>query len=372
IRAVVFGGERDVAVAAASSGSAETGCTGHFRQSTAFSAAQVECDGLGGTTLQSVRYIIRKAAAIRLRVRRYDGNGNHRHAAPGAILRGIEAVCWERVGGQCFCLEILSTHPSGIQAARSIACARDQAAVDVEVRSRPATAMSARAKGRGNILPRFSARRRMPRQAVELSQYRCGNSPVSSMSDNEDTAAALGYSEKLSVQNPVGDPIPALDQHPEEGSKRPSSVNGQDTGDVLPHQPSGPDSISKSSKLDGEVAARIIQSRSFTGDGERLARCSSGQKVDCSHIVFTYLCEVARVDDVALGGQSNNVANGRSATPGFLPVRGIIRAGHEDGSRGAVARAQQPAAERVNLGEHRRSPAERLPCDRNRFNAGTD
>ena len=106
------------------------------------------------------------------------------------------------MGDQCFCLEILSTHPSGIQAARSIACARDQAAV--EVRSRPATAMSARAKGRGNILPRFSARRRMPRQAVELSQYRCGNSPVSRMSDNEDAAAALGYSEKLRWDEKAG------------------------------------------------------------------------------------------------------------------------------------------------------------------------
>src|SRR6185503_15642307 len=149
------------------------------------------------------------------------------------------------------------------------------------------------------------------------------------MPDNEDATPSLGYSEIPSVKNSVGDPIPAFDQHPEEGSKSPSSVNRQDAGDVLPHQPSGPDSISKSSKFDGEVATRVIQPRSFTGDGERLARCSSGQKVDCSHIVFTYLCEVARVDDVALGGQSNNVANGRRATPGFLPVRGIIRAGHE-------------------------------------------
>jgi hypothetical protein len=45
------------------------------------------------------------------------------------------------------------------------------------------------------------------------------------MSDNEDAAPSLGYSEKLSVKNSVGDPIPAFDQHPEEGSKRPSVVD---------------------------------------------------------------------------------------------------------------------------------------------------
>jgi hypothetical protein len=57
------------------------------------------------------------------------------------------------------------------------------------------------------------------------------------MSDNEDAPASLGYSEILSVKNSVGDPIPEFDQHPEEGSKRPSVVDRQDAGDVLPHQP---------------------------------------------------------------------------------------------------------------------------------------
>jgi len=100
-----------------------------------------------------------------------------------------------------------------------------------------ATASRADFNASGSSLPRFSARRRIPRQAVPLSQYRCGNSPVSKISDNEDTPPSLGYSEKLSVKNPVGDPIPELDQDPEEGSKRPSSVNRQDAGDVLPNQP---------------------------------------------------------------------------------------------------------------------------------------
>jgi hypothetical protein len=64
----------------------------------------------------------------------------------------------------------------------------------------------------------------MPRQAVALKKYRCGTSPVSKISDNEDATAPLWYSEVLSVKNPVGEPIPEFRQPPEEGAKVPSSI----------------------------------------------------------------------------------------------------------------------------------------------------
>jgi|SRR5690606_34311720 len=83
---------------------------------------------------------------------------------------------------------------------------------------------SASLKGSGNTFPRFSARRRMPRHAVALKKNRCGTSPVSKISDNEHTTAPLWNSEVLSVKNSVGEPIPEFAQHPEEGSKVPSSV----------------------------------------------------------------------------------------------------------------------------------------------------
>jgi len=76
----------------------------------------------------------------------------------------------------------------------------------------------------GNARPRFSARRRMPRQAVALKKNRCGTSPVSSVSDNEHTAASLGHSEELSVKHSIGEPIPEFDHAPENGSKVPSAV----------------------------------------------------------------------------------------------------------------------------------------------------
>jgi hypothetical protein len=63
----------------------------------------------------------------------------------------------------------------------------------------------------------------MPRHAVALKKYRCGTSLISKTSDNEHATPALGYSEVLSVQDPVGPPVPEFAQPSEEGAKRPSS-----------------------------------------------------------------------------------------------------------------------------------------------------
>lgn len=71
----------------------------------------------------------------------------------------------------------------------------------------------------------------MPLQAFALKKYRCGTAPVSKTSDNEHTLPSLWdgtpvavHSDKLSVQNAVGEPIPEEAQEPEEGTKVPSSV----------------------------------------------------------------------------------------------------------------------------------------------------
>jgi hypothetical protein len=86
------------------------------------------------------------------------------------------------------------------------------------------------------------------------------------MSDNEDATAPLWNSEELSVQHSVGEPIPEFDQPSEDGSKVPSSVRGQDAGDVLPYHPSGPCPISKPEKLECQVATLVSQSASKAGD----------------------------------------------------------------------------------------------------------
>lgn len=94
-----------------------------------------------------------------------------------------------------------------------------------------ATAFSAACKCGGNARPRDSARRSIPAQALALKKHRCGTSPVSKTSDNEHTLPSLGdgasvavHSDKLSVKNSVGEPIPEEAQEPEEGTKVPSSA----------------------------------------------------------------------------------------------------------------------------------------------------
>lgn len=68
-----------------------------------------------------------------------------------------------------------------------------------------AVASSAESRADGSVLPRFSARRSSPAQAVALKKYRCGIKSVSSTCDNEHTAASLGQSEVLGVKNAPSD-----------------------------------------------------------------------------------------------------------------------------------------------------------------------
>src|SRR5215217_3586309 len=106
----------------------------------------------------------------------------------------------------------------------------------------------------------------MPRHAVALKKYRCGTSPVSKTSDNEDATAALWNSEVLSVKNSVGEPIPEFPQPSEQGAKIFSAVTGQDAGDVLPYQPFGAIFVSNGKIGKHEIATRVIQSFSKSCD----------------------------------------------------------------------------------------------------------
>jgi hypothetical protein len=116
------------------------------------------------------------------------------------------------------------------------------------------------------------------------------------MSDNEHATAALWNSSVLSVKNSVGEPIPDFPQRPEEGSKCPSSVCRQDTGDVLPNQPSGPQTFSKSNELNCKLATSTVQSSSETSDGKILAWSAANEDVRAGGEVFEFdLREIAIV-----------------------------------------------------------------------------
>jgi hypothetical protein len=125
---------------------------------------------------------------------------------------------------------------------------------------------SAAARISGTFFPRLAARRSIPAQAFALKKYRCCTSPVSKMSDNEDATASLGHSEELSVQHSPGGTIPEFRQRPDDGAKVPPAIRGQYAGDVFPDDPPRPQSASKAAKLDGQVATRVIQAASSSGD----------------------------------------------------------------------------------------------------------
>jgi hypothetical protein len=87
--------------------------------------------------------------------------------------------------------------------------------------------------------------------------------------------------EVLSVKNCVGEPIPEFCQHPEEGTKIPSGVRRQDSGDVFPNDPTGLIAFSNCTVCEHERAARIVESAAEAGDAERLTGRSSHKNVDC-------------------------------------------------------------------------------------------
>jgi len=152
-------------------------------------------------------------------------------------------------------------------------------------RSCPTTAAKACLNCSGNALPRFSARRSIPAHAFALKKNLGGMDVVSSTCDNEHTAASLGQSEILSVENPPGcasfgsrnqtrtGPFPALrkdgivasNQCGEEASEG-VVLDGQDAGYIFPDDDCGLASISASKivncigqphKFKGQVAAIV-------------------------------------------------------------------------------------------------------------------
>ena len=76
-----------------------------------------------------------------------------------------------------------------------------------------ATASSARRKGSGNVRPRLSARRRIPKAALRDKKYRGAIGPRSSVSDKEHALPPLRHVEELAVQSSPLDQPEAAGSH---------------------------------------------------------------------------------------------------------------------------------------------------------------
>ncbi|CAA7620523.1 conserved hypothetical protein [Magnetospirillum sp. SS-4] len=227
----------------------------------------------------------------------------------------------------------------------------DQSAAGGERRF--AASASASIKRGGKTLFRFSARRMIPAHAFALKKYLDGIGPVSSTCDNEHTTAALGQAEILGVEHPPRD-CPRGSKH--STSVRPFApwrddrtifsgqsaqkasegvvAGGEDSGDVLPNNPSWVDGIGEFHEFERKVATGIVQRLAQPRHRECLAGRAAHQDVD-----FSPPCRT--VD----GGHVAQIGDGR------------------------IAVGQHGGRKRLDLGEEGRPPTQRFPSYRRRFDS---
>jgi predicted phage gp36 major capsid-like protein len=123
----------------------------------------------------------------------------------------------------------------------------------------------------------LAARRRIPRAALGLKKYLDRSGWVSKTSGNEDTTAALGDSEELSVQHSPANAIPEVSQGPDDGSHVPSVVGRQETGDVLKNEPAWAHLVGQPHDLPEQPRACASQARAASRHRDVLARETTGE-----------------------------------------------------------------------------------------------
>jgi len=134
----------------------------------------------------------------------------------------------------------------------------------------PVTATSASTKGSGNILPRRSARRRIPRAALGESEYR-GGAWSTRTADNEHAAAALRDTEVLCIQSSPRDVVPEFVQIMEDDPEVTSASRGEKPGNIFDNAPAGPYCVKDAREFKPERAALAPKTGPATGHAEVLA-----------------------------------------------------------------------------------------------------
>jgi hypothetical protein len=142
----------------------------------------------------------------------------------------------------------------------------------------------------GSRLWTLLARRSIPRAAFAVKEYLLGTI-VSTMSNNKHSSASLGNSEVLSLKNPVGESILAFSQRPEDGTKSPSLVRRQYSGDVLPDDPSRALFPCDFAEREREAAPFVAESFPEPGDAEALAGRPSDKGDLLSGRVTKFFCD---------------------------------------------------------------------------------
>jgi hypothetical protein len=134
----------------------------------------------------------------------------------------------------------------------------------------------------------------MPAQAFGLKEYRCGISPVSRISDKEQTVAPLRQSEVLRVQACPRAKIPEFIHRSQEKPDVSSLGGRQESGNILKDEPTGFKSSNNSQGDEGQVAARVIQAETLSCDAVGLAGASKDENIG--------ICDASCFFREAIGG----------------------------------------------------------------------
>jgi hypothetical protein len=139
----------------------------------------------------------------------------------------------------------------------------------------------ARASASGNLLPRFAARRRMP-VAERPDSENLGGAlgckielnvvDVASQTNDEDALSPLGHAEEASVENPVRDAVPEVDQPTEERRHVSPSMRGEKARNILEEDGGRSVARHKVEEGEGERGSLSAESAPFPGDAEVLTR----------------------------------------------------------------------------------------------------
>jgi preprotein translocase subunit SecD len=114
----------------------------------------------------------------------------------------------------------------------------------------------------GSSFPRLSARRSIPAAAFGLKEY-FGWAWGTKMSDNVDTAASLGDSEMLAVQDSPRQTIPALGNRFEDDPHVLTFVRRQEARNILNNEPAGADRRSHPHEVKEQTTSLSLKARPF-------------------------------------------------------------------------------------------------------------
>jgi hypothetical protein len=110
------------------------------------------------------------------------------------------------------------------------------------------------------------------------------------MSDKEQATASLWDSPTRNVQHSPEDMKPEFSQSIEKAAERFPLVGSEDARYILPDNPIRPHSFNNSEQGKCDVATRVIQSFSESGNGERLAGRSGNDGFDCRSFLTVGCC----------------------------------------------------------------------------------